>query len=95
VELLKKAGAKEVHFRVSSPPTSFSCFFGIDTPKREKLISSRLTIDEIRDFIKADTLEYLSLDELKKCVDDYDSGYCMACFDGDYPMEIPLVQEVK
>ncbi len=95
VELLKKAGAKEVHFRVSSPPTSFSCFFGIDTPKREKLISSRLTIDEIRDFIKADTLEYLSLDELKKCVDDYDSGYCMACFDGDYPMEIPLVQEGK
>lgn len=93
VEALKKAGAREIHFRVASPPSSYSCFFGIDTPKRSKLISSRLSIDEINDFIGSDTLAYLTVDELEKTVEDFKKGYCMACFTGEYPMEVPFVEE--
>ncbi|MCT4662088.1 MAG: amidophosphoribosyltransferase [Tissierellales bacterium] len=88
VELLRRAGAKEVHFMVSSPPVAYSCHFGIDTPYREYLIAANQTIDEIRDSIGADSLHYISLDGLIKATGKK-KGFCTACFDGDYPMEVP------
>lgn len=93
VNLLKSAGAKEVHFRVSSPPVKHSCFFGIDTPKEKDLIASSHSIEEIREYIGADTLKYLSFEGLKDCVFDFEKGFCLGCFDGEYPMEIPMQEE--
>jgi len=82
VRMLKDAGAKEVHFRVASPEIKFPCFYGIDTPNKEELISSSMTKDEVRDYIGADTLEYLSIDDLKKSIGD--GNYGLESFDGDY-----------
>lgn len=83
VTMLKEAGAKEVHMRISSPATSYPCFYGIDTPTKEELISNRMSVEEIRDFIGADSLSYLSLEGLKKSVQAEDD-YCTSCFDGHY-----------
>jgi amidophosphoribosyltransferase len=89
VEILKEAGAAEVHMRVSSPPISCPCFYGIDTAVRNELIASTKSVDEIRDFLGADSLHYLSMANLlKACGRDKDM-YCTACFDGEYPMEVP------
>ncbi|MCD6385275.1 amidophosphoribosyltransferase [Candidatus Sumerlaeota bacterium] len=84
VKMIRDAGAKEVHFRVSSPPWQYPCFFGIDTPTREELIASSHSIEEIRKHIGADSLGYLSLEGLKKVV-PRTIGCCFACFDGNYP----------
>lgn len=89
VEILREAGAKEVHFRVSSPPVTNPCHFGIDTPYREHLIATKHSIEEIRELIDADTLKYLSIEGMVKAVGGGDV-YCKACFDGDYPMEVPI-----
>jgi amidophosphoribosyltransferase len=83
VNMLKDAGAKEVHMRISAPPTTGSCFYGVDTPNKDELISSRMSIDEIRDYINADTLAYLSIDGLMRSIKN-PSGYCKACFDDNY-----------
>lgn len=92
VEILREAGATEVHFRVSSPPVQHTCHFGIDTPYREHLIATKHSVDEIRQIIDADSLGFLSLDGM---VDSVGGGdiYCKACFDGDYPMEVPVEEE--
>jgi amidophosphoribosyltransferase len=87
VENLRKAGAKEVHFRISSPPIRFSCRYGIDTPTNEELIANTNALDEIQDTIGVDSLAYLSLEGLKKAVGG--DGFCTACFDGDYPIDFP------
>ncbi|PYQ31875.1 MAG: amidophosphoribosyltransferase [Acidobacteria bacterium] len=87
VRMLKDAGASEVHMRVSSPPTSWPCYYGIDTPRRKELIASTQSNDEIREFIEADSLGYLSEDGLLEAVrndDDPRSLYCTACFSGKY-----------
>jgi len=83
VRMLKEAGAKEVHFRVASPEIKFPCFYGIDTPTKEELISTRMTKDEICKFIEADSLEYLPLDDLVKAIGD-NRHYALESFDGDY-----------
>lgn len=83
VKMLREAGAKEIHFRVSSPPSKFPCFYGIDTPTRKELIASTHDIEEIRKYITADSLGYLSLQGLASCVGHM--NYCDACFSGDYP----------
>jgi len=83
VSMLKEAGAKEVHMRISSPPTTDPCFYGVDTPEKEKLISARMTTKEICDYIGADTLAYISIDGLVRAVGD-EQSYCKACFDGNY-----------
>jgi len=88
VEMLKEAGASEVHMRVSSPPIRYPCFYGIDTAVRSELIASRLHVDEIRDFLGADTLHYLSMDSLVKCCRESKDRFCTACFDGDYPIKV-------
>ncbi|HTV56618.1 MAG TPA: amidophosphoribosyltransferase [Terriglobia bacterium] len=93
VRLVRDAGAKEVHMRISCPPTISPCFYGVDTPTRKELIAARHTIDEIRSYIEADTLGYLSLDGMRRAVGDRDSRYCLACYTANYPTTIqePLI----
>ncbi|WP_281951506.1 amidophosphoribosyltransferase [Nitrosophilus kaiyonis] len=86
VNILKEAGAKEVHMRISSPPTTGPCFYGVDTPTKEELIASHMNTEQIREYIGADTLAYLSIDGLLRSVGN-DLSYCMGCFDGNYPVE--------
>ncbi|MGE5807683.1 MAG: amidophosphoribosyltransferase [Nitrospirota bacterium] len=88
IKMIRNAGASEVHLRISSPPTSFPCFYGIDMPTRQELIASTHSIEEIRKYITADTLGYISMDGIKKVV-PYPMNYCAACFDGEYPVPFP------
>lgn len=89
VSMLKEAGAKEVHVRISSPPVKYSCFFGIDTPERKKLVGAQYSIEEIREMIGADSLGYLSVEGLYESIGMSPDSLCKACFDGNYPMEVP------
>lgn len=89
VQMLKDAGATEVHMRVSSSPIKFSCYFGIDTPSRKQLVASNHSIEEIRKLIGADSLGYLSLEGLLNTPVGSKCGFCTACFSGDYPMDVP------
>jgi len=88
--MFRNAGAKEVHVRISSPPITHPCFFGIDTPKKSELIASSHTIKEIQRYINATSLNYLSLEGLKKCVEGEAEQFCYACFTGDYPIRMPM-----
>ncbi len=88
VKMLQNAGAKEVHVRISSPPSLYPCYYGIDTPNREELIASRHTVEETRRFLTADSLEYLSLDNMLEVMEEDKSQFCSACFDGNYPVSI-------
>lgn len=88
VEMLKVAGAKEVHMRISSPPVMYPCHFGIDTPNRRQLIGSSKTVSEICKIIGADSLEYLSIEGLLKTVEDSIGGFCLGCFNNVYPMDV-------
>ena len=85
IKRIRNAGATEVHFRVTSPPFVYPCYYGVDTPDRDKLIASKLSVDEIRDQIGADSLEFLSLDNILKLTGNPDN-FCKACFTGDYPV---------
>lgn len=88
VKMLRDAGAAEVHLRISSPPTAWPCFYGIDTPTREELIASQHSPDEIARFVGSDSLGYLSIQGLHEAVGG--RGYCDACFSGDYPVPVAL-----
>ena len=89
VKMLREGGhAKEVHLKISSPPTIGPCFYGIDTPTRSELIASTHLLDEIKKYVTADSLAYLSLDGLKKIVPN-SHNFCTACFDCDYPISFP------
>jgi amidophosphoribosyltransferase len=88
-KLLRGAGAKELHLRVSSPPIVSPCFYGMDFPTREELMASHLSVEDIRDFIGVDTLGYLSLESLLKSVPNDSQSYCHACFSEQYPTELP------
>jgi len=85
IRMFRNAGAKEVHVRISSPPITDPCFFGIDTPKKSELVASSHTVGEIRQFIRATSLNYLSVEGLKKCVRGEERNFCYACFTGEYP----------
>ena len=92
IQILRKAGAKEVHFRVSSPPVKFPCYFGIDTPRRAELISSDHDVEAIREEIGADSLAFLSMDgmlEALRSCNPEQYGYCKGCFTGEYPVAVP------
>jgi amidophosphoribosyltransferase len=88
VSMIRSAGGREVHMRISSPPTVSPCYYGIDTPTRRELIASSHTVEEIRRYIRADSLGYLSMDGLKKAVGK-DEGFCAACFNLQYPVAFP------
>ncbi|HQR37890.1 MAG TPA: amidophosphoribosyltransferase, partial [Blastocatellia bacterium] len=94
VNMVRQAGATEVHLRISCPPTVAPCFFGVDTPNREQLIASSRTVEEIREFVGADSLGYLSLEGLlAACGDPRDTMYCTACYTNRYP--IPVTSDAK
>ena len=90
VRLLRRAGTKEVHMRICAPPIRYPCFFGVDMATRHELIAAQKTVAEIRDFIGADSLGYLSIDGLIKAVALPKDIFCMACFTGDYPIPVQL-----
>jgi amidophosphoribosyltransferase len=92
-KMFRNAGAKEVHVRISSPPITHPCFFGIDTPKRSELIASSHTVKEIQKYINATSLNYLSLEGLKKCVKGEAEQFCYSCFTGDYPLQISMISD--
>lgn len=87
VRMLRQAGAKEIHIRINSPEDIWPCFYGVDTGEQSQLISANKTVEEICEFIGADTLAFLSVDALLTCVPE--TGYCTACFTGEYPVAIP------
>jgi len=84
VKMLREAGAKEIHFRITAPPVKFPCYFGVDTPNQKKLIAHNMSVEETRQHIGADSLRYISLDSMKKATGR--RGFCDACFTGDYPI---------
>lgn len=92
-EMILDAGAAEVHFRIASPPTAWPCFYGVDTPQREKLLAATMTEDEMRDHLAVDSLRFISLDGLYRAVGEATGRnpeqpqYCDACFSGEYPVE--------
>lgn len=88
VQMIRGAGAKEVHLRLGSPPITGPCLYGIDTPNRSELIAATHTLPEIRDYLGVDSLEYLTLDEMIDAA-GHDNDWCHACFSGDYPTEVP------
>ncbi|UCG55428.1 MAG: amidophosphoribosyltransferase [Dehalococcoidia bacterium] len=90
IKLLKKSGAKEIHMRVCAPPIRYPCFFGVDMATRWELIAAQKTIPEIRDFIGADSLGYLSIDGLIKAIALPKETFCLACFTGEYPVPVQL-----
>ncbi|RPJ84302.1 MAG: amidophosphoribosyltransferase [Acidobacteria bacterium] len=89
VRMLKAAGAREVHVRISCPPTISPCYYGVDTPQRSELIAANKTVEEIREFIEADTLRYLSLEGLLASVNSNRDAYCTSCYTGRYPVAVP------
>jgi len=88
VHMVRQAGAKEVHMRISSPPTIHPCLYGIDTPTHEELIAANHSVEEIRDYIEADSLAYLSHTGMMRVVGADHQHYCSACFTGDYPVRM-------
>jgi amidophosphoribosyltransferase len=89
VKMIRAAGASEVHLRISSPPTAWPCYYGIDTPSRQELVASTHSIDEIGTYVTADSLGYLSLDGLYAALGEDRKGFCDACFSGEYLIPFP------
>ena len=85
VQMVRESGASEVHMRISCPPTTHSCYYGVDTPHRQDLIASRMSTEEVRDYIGADSLGYLSLEGMLQAIDIEAAGSCTACWTGKYP----------
>jgi amidophosphoribosyltransferase len=94
VRMVRNAGAREVHLRVSCPPTISPCFYGVDTPSTGELIAANHSVEEIRRFVEADSLGYLSLGALRESVGDGSHDYCYACYTGNYPTELVNIDEL-
>ena len=95
VRMVRDAGAKEVHMRISCPPTISPCFYGVDTPSKNQLIAANKSVEEIREYIKADSLAYLSLEGLRKAAgEDEEPFYCTACYTGKYPTRLVDVEDI-
>jgi amidophosphoribosyltransferase len=93
--MVRGAGAKEVHLRISCPPTISPCYYGVDTPSKRELIAAQKSVEEIRQFIEADSLAYLSLDGLlKSCKGEQSPAYCTACYTGEYPTAWVDVEDI-
>jgi amidophosphoribosyltransferase len=93
IRLIRAAGAKEVHFRIASPPTTGPCYYGVDTPAKAQLIAAQHSLEEIREFIDADSLAYLSVEGMMKAVNGNEKEFCAACFDGNYPTPLDPVTD--
>jgi amidophosphoribosyltransferase len=89
VRMVRAAGAREVHVRISCPPTISPCFYGVDTPRRSELMAATHTIDEIRDYLDCDSVAYLSLEGMLKAVGEGSDNYCTSCYTGQYPVAFP------
>lgn len=89
IRKLRKCGAKEIHLRISAPPIINSCYYGIDTPEKDRLIASRMSIEEIREFLGVDTLAFQTIEGLLDAVKGVNNGYCLACFNEQYPTALP------
>ena len=95
VRMMRQAGAREVHLRISCPPTISPCFYGVDTPTKRELIAANNNVEGIRRFVEADTLGYLSLPSLRAAVGDSEKHeYCYACYSGDYPTELVNIEQL-
>ncbi|MBH00342.1 MAG: amidophosphoribosyltransferase [Solibacterales bacterium] len=94
VRIVRQAGAKEVHLRISCPPTISPCYYGVDTPDKNELIAANHSIDRIRDHTEADSLAYLSLEGLKQAVQDVQGEYCYACYTGQYPTDLVGIEQL-
>ena len=94
VRMVRQAGAREVHLRISCPPTVSPCFYGVDTPNKSELIAANNTVEEIRRFVEADSLAYLPLGALREAVVDERHEYCYACYTGNYPTELVNIEEL-
>jgi amidophosphoribosyltransferase len=90
IAMLREAGAVEIHMRISSPPYRWPCYYGMDTGTRGELIAANLELDEIRDYIGADSLAYLSVERLREATGAPGAGFCDACLTGHYPVEVPV-----
>ena len=88
VEMLRLAGAREVHMQISSPPVTCPCYFGIDTPSHDQLMGAKNSVEEMRKIIGADTLNFLTKEDLLKTVEGAGCNFCTGCFDGHYPVDI-------
>jgi amidophosphoribosyltransferase len=88
VAMLREAGATEVHFRVSSPPYRWPCFYGMDTGRRNELLAADLSVGEIEDYLGVDSLHYLELERLTAATGAQSGGFCTACLSGEYPVDV-------
>jgi amidophosphoribosyltransferase len=93
VKMFRRAGAREIHIRISAPPTKFPCFYGIDIPTHDELIAATNTIEEIRKYLDVESIEYLTVESMMNAVNMRGTGFCRACFDGDYPVEFELYDD--
>jgi amidophosphoribosyltransferase len=100
VQMLREAGAREVHMRIASPPTRHSCFYGVDTPERAKLLAAGMNVAEMNDYIRADSLAFVSIDGLYRALgearrDEAEPQHCDACFSGDYPTHLTDQEDLE
>jgi amidophosphoribosyltransferase len=94
VRMVRHAGAREVHLRISCPPTISPCFYGVDTPTKKELIAANHSVEEIRRFVEADSVGYLSLEGLRDSVQDKNHDFCYACYTGDYPTDFFSIEKL-
>jgi amidophosphoribosyltransferase len=90
VTMLRESGAEEVHLRISSPPYRWPCFYGMDTGTKSELLAANMTVDEVRDYLGADSLAYINIDRLIEATGATGAGFCDACLTGMYPVEVPV-----
>jgi amidophosphoribosyltransferase len=90
VAMLREAGATEIHFRVSSPPYRWPCYYGMDTGRKSELLAADLSVGEIRDYLGVDSLAYLEIERLTKATGTAEESFCTACLTGHYPVPVPL-----
>jgi amidophosphoribosyltransferase len=93
--MVREVGAKEVHMRISCPPTISPCYYGVDTPTKEELIASSKSPEQIREFLGADSLGYVSLANLKQAVNDTENTFCTSCYTGVYPTDLVQLEVGK
>ncbi len=94
VRMVRSAGAREVHLRISCPPTISPCYYGVDTPSLTELIAANNSIEQIREFVEADSVAYLSLDSLKEAIRDDERHFCYSCYTGKYPTLVQIEEIV-